>query len=144
MVAISVHFFWQANVRRVIPVASCRTPMSETYDMIGLPLGLSKCEMAIVLDSSASLIPVMGNPNEREKPIGSSMACTPVTMALLANTRLTTLKVGRRKFMIDRDEDYCMCLTELGLIKIKFLQRRNGMPARSFTLRDAFTEGIMF
>ncbi len=59
--------------------------------------------MAVDLDLSASLTIVMGNPNEREKPIGSSMACVPVTMALLANATLTILKVGRRKFMIDRD-----------------------------------------
>ena len=64
--------------------------------------------MAVDLDLSASSTIVMGNPNKREKPIGSSMACVPVTMALLANATLTILKVGRRKFMIDRDEDCCV------------------------------------
>lgn len=88
-----------------MPVASCRTPMSETYDMIGLPLGLENCEMAVDLDLSASLTIVMGNPNKREKPTGSTIACIPVTMALLANATLTILKVGRRRSMIDKDED---------------------------------------
>ena len=50
----------------------------------------------------------MGNPNEREKPIGSTIACAPVTMALLANATLTILKVGRSKFMIGIDEDCCI------------------------------------
>lgn len=67
--------------------------------------------MAVDLDLSASLTTVMGNPNEREKPIGSTIACVPVTMALIANTTLTILKVGRRKFMIDRDEE-CLCLPD--------------------------------
>ena len=77
--------------------------------MIGLVLGISDCEMAVNLDLSASLTDVTGNPNEREKPIGSTMACIPVIMALIANTTLITLKVARRKFMIDRDEDCCAC-----------------------------------
>ena len=100
--------------------------------------------MAVDLDLSASLTIVMGNPNEREKPIGSSMACVPVTMALLANATLTILKVGRRKFMIDRDEYCYVCLTEPGLIKIKYMQRRNEMPKRSFALRDTFAEYMIF
>ncbi len=70
--------------------------------------------MGVDWDLSASLTIVMGNPNEREKPIGSTMACVPVTMALLANATLTILKVGRRKFMIGVDEDCCVCLTEPG------------------------------
>ena len=86
--------------------------MSETYDMIELPLGLDKCEMGVDLDLSASLTIVMGNPKKREKPIGSTMACVPVTMAAIANVTLTILKVGRRKFMIERDEDYIVWLTE--------------------------------
>ena len=53
-----------------MPVASCRTPMSETYDMVGLPWGLSRGEMAVDWDLSASLTIVMGNPKKREKPIG--------------------------------------------------------------------------
>ena len=96
------------------------------------------------LDLSASLTIVIGNPNEREKPIGSTMACVPVTMALLANVTLTILKVGRRKFMIDRGEDSCVCLTEPVLIKLKYVQRRNEMHKRSFSLRDTFAEGMTF
>lgn len=61
--------------------------------------------MGVDWDLSASLTIVIGNPNEREKPIGSTMACVPVTMALLANVMLTILKVGRRKSMISIDED---------------------------------------
>ena len=100
--------------------------------------------MGVDWDLSASLTIVMGKPNEREKPIGSTMACVPVTMALLANTTLTILKVGRRKFMIGIDEDSYVCLTEPGLIKIKSTQRRNEMLKRRFTLRDTFIESMIF
>ena len=84
---------------------------------------------------SASLAIVMGNPNEREKPMGSTIACAPVTMALLANATLTILKVGRSKFMIGIDEDCCVCVSEPGLIKTKYTQRRNEMLKRCFTLQ---------
>lgn len=52
---------------------------------------------------------VMGRPEVREKLTGSTMACIPVMMALPANITLTVLKIGRRRFMIDRDEDCCVC-----------------------------------
>lgn len=72
----------------MIPVANCRMPISETYDMTVLLSGLL-----------ASSPVVMGSPNEREKPIGSTMACVPVTMALTANIPLVIL-------MIDNDGDF--------------------------------------
>ena len=84
--------------------------------------------MGVDWDLSTSLTIVMGNPNEREKPIGFTMACVPVTMALPANATLIILKVGRRKFMIGIDE-VCrvLCQTESGLIKIKCTQMEGGM-----------------
>ena len=85
--------------------------------MIGLALDLGKWEVGVDWDLSASLTVVTGSPNVREKPMGSTRACTPVKTALPANTTLTTLKVGRRKFMIGIEEDCCVCLTELGLYR---------------------------
>ena len=91
-----------------MPVASCRTPMSETYGVIWFAFD---CDMGGDLDLpvlsvlSVLVTMVMGNPNEREKAIGYTMACAPVTMALQANIRLTALKVRRGKDMIGRDED---------------------------------------
>ena len=53
----------------------------------------------VVVD--VSLTGVMGIPKEREKPMGSTRAWAPVKMAAMANTTLTTLKGGRREFMIE-------------------------------------------
>lgn len=86
-----------------MPVASCRTPMSETYDIVKWRWS----EWVVVLDVVASSL-LMGDPKESvvvafrgspkllEKPMGSIMACDPVATADIAKIKLTDLKMGRR------------------------------------------------
>lgn len=75
IVAISVRLFCNAKVKRMIPVLSCRTPMSEIYDL----LKLSEC---FDFESEAS-------PKDFEKPTGLTRACMPVMTADIANIMLT-------------------------------------------------------
>ena len=56
IVAISVHLFWYAKVKRMTPVASCRTPKSEMYDIVKLRW---ECKTAVGLDVTASTVPVL-------------------------------------------------------------------------------------
>ena len=90
----------------MIPVASCRTPMSEMYDSVKLPC---ECKTAVRLDVtvlSVTAVPtelvdgVRGSPNTLEKPTGSTMACVPVPTADIANITLTILKESTRYSMM--------------------------------------------
>ena len=76
--------------------------------------------MGVDWDLSASLTIVMGSLNEREKPIGSIMACRPLMTALLVNATLIILKVGRSKIMTGVDEGCCAYAAEPELIEIKY------------------------
>ena len=92
----------------MIPVASCRTPMSETYDMVKLRWW---CKNAVVLDVNASSLLLRdatesadvesrANPKNLEKPIGSTIAWAPVATADIANITLTVLNIGRMNAML--------------------------------------------
>lgn len=84
-------------------MASCRTPISETYDIVKLQ---RYCKFAVGLVISASSVStadpkecvgdLKGSPKTLEKPTGSIMACAPVATADIANMTLIVLKVSRR------------------------------------------------
>ena len=85
-------------------MASCRIPMSEIYDLVKLRLC---CKLAAALETgtpsrssrdsvTSTAVVLSGSPNDLEKPTGSTTACAPVNTAAMANTTLTSLKIGRR------------------------------------------------